>query len=197
MVSNSPFEVQILMKMILHEYHKPLCYHSLRSVIKEAVWKLAMEEQRKHCSTQGPMKQVLMYYKFGASRKNKKFNYLFQLKSGIIFNLFMMECFLNSSSGEFSHAVNWKIVNKYHIRELFWNDNFVSETSMCGKNLWDMMTNLRANMICKERCRNSTIITESLRSFENKFGPKVTLEFLNLLKINHLNVFPNLSEIIV
>jgi hypothetical protein len=139
-----------------------------------------MEDQSKFRQFEEPTKQALMYYKFGAWGRNKKLDYLLQLKSNMIFDLFLLENFPKEQLDSITLHTRWKIINQYHIKELFWNDQVNSTTSNHRKKLWDILINERAKKIYLEKRKHSNFKLIQLNNFGEKFGAEISNKFIDL-----------------
>jgi hypothetical protein len=74
----------------------------------------------------------------------------------------------------------WKIINQYHIKELFWNDQVNSTTANHRKKLWDILINARAKKIYLEKKKQSNYKLIQLKNFGEKFGAEISNKFIDL-----------------
>jgi hypothetical protein len=148
----SDLEFSILTSMVLNKFDKPLKFNEVRNVVKKIIWKLAMEDLGQLRSIfYDATKQVMFYYKFGSSLNGKKSNYFLSMKAETIFELFLRENFPSNCNSMYSLGIDWIIIKRYRIKNIFWNKDAVSETSELRKNYWDELLKLRTNLILKSR----------------------------------------------
>jgi hypothetical protein len=91
----TPF-IKLLQKLKINgnKFDKPLKFEDIRKVVKKNIWKLALEElEKKSTFFYKVRKQVMLYYWFGSSLKQKKCNYFMAMNAENIFELFMEENF--------------------------------------------------------------------------------------------------------
>jgi hypothetical protein len=183
-------EYKMLVDMVYNRFEKRLNFGEVRNVIKKIIWKLAVEEVEKINVLWKPINlQVLMYYRFGSSLRNKKTNYMLNMKSETILNLFWRENFPNYNFSMFTRFVDWSIFDKFQIYNIFWNNDAVSKTSICHDELWDKLVNLRVKFILKAKPSTRSLKLRYFRELKDKLGPKLALKFVDLMIRNDDNKF--------
>jgi hypothetical protein len=93
----------------------------------------------------------MLYYRFGSPLKKKKFNYFTVMIAENIFELFMKENFSRTEKEWITEGIDWEIINRFQIRNIFWDVISTSETSNLRKYWWDRLTKLRAEEMFKSK----------------------------------------------
>jgi hypothetical protein len=100
-------EYMMLTNMVLNKFDKPLKFNEVRNMIKNIIWKLAIEELEQLRSIfYDATKQTMFYYKFGSSLKKKNSNYFLSFKTETILELFLRENFPENCKSMFSEGID-------------------------------------------------------------------------------------------
>jgi hypothetical protein len=137
----------------------------------------------------GDTKQVMLYYKFGSSLKKKNSNYFLSFKAETILELFLRENFPNNRNSMFSKGIDWELIKRYQIQNIFWNKDADSETSKFRKMWWDELLKRRTNLILKSRKSQTSIKIQTLDKLKTEIGPDLAVSFIDLAILNEDNNF--------
>jgi hypothetical protein len=142
---------------------------------------LAMEDlERLRSIFYDETKQMMLYNKFGSSLKKKNSNYFLSLKTETILELFLRENFPDNCNSMFSEGIDWELVKRYQIQNIFWNENAASETSKFRKKCWDELLKIRTKLILKSKISQASFKTQALEKLKTEIGPDLTVSFINL-----------------
>jgi hypothetical protein len=118
-------------------------------------------------------KQILVYYKYGSLMKNNNKNYLMQLSDNMISMLYEIET-NGIPARAWQNSFGWQIAYKYQIKEIFWDNNAITKTTICRKRIWNALDHYGAN--CKYY-RNRKRTKEKKQRLIDKMKPLIREEY--------------------
>jgi hypothetical protein len=113
----------LILPIALGDLRLKLEKSDIRNEVKMEIWKAALRElKRKKNRLDLVGKKVLLYYKFGPSKKKKRHNYLVQMGDNLINDLYEWET-IGISAKKWGVNEDIRAAHKYQIKGIFWNDN--------------------------------------------------------------------------
>jgi hypothetical protein len=106
------------------------------------------------------------------------------MKAEAILSLFLRENFTDNCSSLFSKCSDCYIVEKFKIRQIFWDNTAISSTSKSRRCLWDKLINLRMNFIMKAKNYRERLKSNYFNELKDKLDPDLTLKFIDLILRN-------------
>jgi phenylalanyl-tRNA synthetase alpha subunit len=139
-------EKNIIFAVSLFKFNLKLSRNDLREVVKVEIHKAACREIGNNMGNYSKKaKNLLLYYRFGSSRKKKKYNYLMQLRDEATTKMYDLEKIPKTIS-EMNSTIGFRIARKYQIMEIFWEDNVISETTKHRARIWAALYKIRGDI---------------------------------------------------
>jgi hypothetical protein len=139
-------ENDIIFEMSLGKFSLKLNRNDLREGVKVEIYKAACRKIGNNMGNYSKKaKNQLLYYRFGSSRKKKKYNYLMQIGDEAIIEMYDLEK-IGKTISEMNSPMGFRIARKYQIKEIIWEDNGISETTKHRARIWSALYKLRGDV---------------------------------------------------
>jgi hypothetical protein len=100
------------------------------------------------------MEEIINVFQIWILTKKKKHNYLLQLDDELISSLYHWET-KGLKASEWKENNGLQLAHKYQIKEIFWDDEAITETTIYRKRIWSGLDEYDGNI--KSKCIQSNI----------------------------------------